>query len=275
MREGLESAWQRGLENAGRWTTGGDPTPVLEALGLALVLEVTGELNLCSGEELDVLRRTGRRAVAAAEKWSRDHPAAEEDLLWAVGIARAALDALTAERAAMPDAAAADLVPPSPRRVLRMLEGQLDGLSAGSCAAHLLRDPTGRARLQLLGDLEAQGSRGSSTGAEAGLEPLRAAAAAAEDMWAPGEGESVASRDAPRVEAVLFRSADPPRLAVYAFEAVPLRLVSEAVETEAMLPGYWRGRIISPRARVLRCELHVEDRVLSWKIDLRPRGAGR
>src|SRR5687768_7902353 len=65
MSDRLSRVWERSIGQALSWRPGDDPEPVLEALGLLFVLEVTGRLGQIAGSDRKQLLETGRRALLA------------------------------------------------------------------------------------------------------------------------------------------------------------------------------------------------------------------
>jgi hypothetical protein len=261
MDDGLLQVFSESLATARSYKPGEDPTPVLEALGYALALAANAQLDALPVEERGAILECGTTALASSNAWMADHQDDAEDMDRSVAVGRAAVAWLEGRADTALDEVLGDATPPSPSRVLKMIRGELDGLSAASCAISLLRDPVARGQLQVLR------MSGDSTAAHPhGQEPIRAAAAAAADMRAPFDGELIAELDRPAVEFLIFRDEDAVRLAVYAFESAPIRLVAQGVETEAMRAGYWIGRLVQPPPEKLSCDLHVGDEV--WSLNL-------
>jgi len=130
MHEGLRIAWREAVAQARGYVDGDDPEPVLAGLGLALVLSATGAQT--SAEEGRALGSAGARALLAGDAGAEQ----DEDHGWARAIARAGLDALAGRPPSLE--AIADPVHPPAGRLIDMLDGRPDGLSAGACAAHVL-----------------------------------------------------------------------------------------------------------------------------------------
>ncbi len=247
MRPELRSAWERALGRAEAWQPDEDPEPVLEALALLLVVDLTGDLGAVAEADRALLRDRGRRALLSGP------PAPDEDWQLARSLARAGFDRLEGRPARPP----ADPLCPPDGSLLGMLRGEPDGLSAGQRAAHVAGCEACRRSLRVL-DL-AQGGGAQSE--------LAVAAAAAAPMRAPTEGRPLAELEDPEAEAVLFEEGGERRLAVYATAAAPVRLEAEGVTTEQMLSGYWLGRVPAGRDRI-RARLHVGSQTVDWEIDL-------
>jgi hypothetical protein len=254
MTEKLEAALAKGLETARAYRPGQDPEPLLEALGLCLVLAITGRIDALPPSDRSRLRQQGRKALLAT-------PVDDEDLRWAVAIAREGLRALEGETVF--DRSAGDPIRPPPARLLAMLRGEPDGISAGACALHVSGCEASREALRTL-DL-----------ARARPPDVRIAAAAApeEPMRDPATGRQIASLAAPAVEAVLFepallesgREGGVRALAVYAATDVPVRLAGDGLTTRHMLPGYWLGDVL---AGIHALDAHLEhgDETRRWQL---------
>ncbi|RLB48488.1 MAG: hypothetical protein DRJ42_23075 [Deltaproteobacteria bacterium] len=141
MNAALERTWTASLGRMREWRAGHDPTPVYETLGWAVVLSLTGDLAARPAREIDELEQMGRRALTDDDD-ERDADkdtgtGRDEDHEYALTLARAGASALTGTLSVSD--ARGDLIPPSPRRIRRMLTGDVDGLAAASCALHLAR----------------------------------------------------------------------------------------------------------------------------------------
>ena len=251
MRDDLRTAWEEGLERARAFEPGDDPEPVLETLGLLVVLELTGDLATLGREERALVRDRGRRALLGGAPDDVD----PEDWQLARDLARAGLSLLEGRPAEGP---AQGLHPPD-GQLIQMLRGEPDGLSAGLCAGHVLDCDQCRAAVRVLDQ-----SRGAV------VATLAVAAAAAEEMRPPAEGTLLSQIEDPRAEVLLFAEDGGRQLAVYAAESAPVRVVGEGVTTEQMLSGYWLGRV-APGAERLALRLHVGDRTADLEIDLTAR----
>jgi hypothetical protein len=96
---------------------------------------------------------------------------------------------------------------------------------------------------------------------------LSLAAAEAAAVLDPASGRIVGALEAAGAEAVLFEGAEGRRLAVYAEDPEPLRLVAPELTTEDTREGYWIGRV-EPGVTRLEATLHVGDRTEPWTLDL-------
>ncbi|MCZ7683859.1 MAG: hypothetical protein M5U28_35880 [Sandaracinaceae bacterium] len=169
-------------------------------------------------------------------------------------IARDGLRALASRaRPAEPEVDARPAFPPGD--LARLLAGRLDGFAAGSLALRVRRSPEALAEL---GALSRLGQRGERT--------LALAAAEASPVLDPAGGRSVGTLAALGAEAVLFEG-PARRLAVYAEDPEPLRLVAPELTTEDVREGYWIGRV-AEGARRVEAILHVGDRAEPWVIEL-------
>ena len=100
---------------------------------------------------------------------------------------------------------------------------------------------------------------------------LSLAAAEAARVLDPAAGRTVGALDDIGAEAVLFEGPVDPdidrRLAVYAEDAAPLRLVGEGLTTEDVREGYWIG-LVADGVETLEAVLHVGDVTHAWTLDL-------
>lgn len=263
MNQSLERAWKKGLDRAARWRRGQDPTPVLEALGLALVLEVTGDLDVRPSDELEPLRARGTDAVRAAAEVRGARDDDPEARRWAADLARAGLRVLGVTTKSGARRAPADVLHPQHARLLRMLRGELDGLAAGACATHVLSCARCASAVRVLQMSELPVATGSGGTVEEGW--MAVAASPRAPMRPPSEGRLVARLEDQRVEAILFEDHGAQRVGVYAADPLPIRLAGERVTTEHMLPGYFLGRI-DPRGKTLDATLHIGEREVRWRI---------
>lgn len=254
MADGLERALSLSVERCRRWRRTQDPTPVLDALGWLVALDL---VRGASGVDPAVVAQLGRQGPLAV---ARVEAGTDEDDALAARVGRAGLGVLGDPAGQPPGDAPADLTPPSPRRILRMLRGELDGLSAASCAARLARDGVDAAAVLAM-----------ATSAGAPPTTIAVAAADPEPIRAPAEGRVVARLPAPGLEAVLFHSPPPRRLAIYAERSVPVRLTAAGAATEGMQPGYWIGRLDRRVRGALSATIRVGDREVAWTIPLPPR----
>jgi hypothetical protein len=253
----LHNSWQSHLERALAWKPGADPEPVLEALGYVLVLKVAGKRDWLPPSQARSLRKIGAECLLSLDTQEGD----EEDRIIIERIAdqaRSALFWLEHPKKRL-NVRAAD-VHPSDARLVRVLNGRVDGLTAGEVACHVIRCPecAGRVELVMTTDRLARADEG-----------LALAAASPASVRPPSEGRTVGTRKRPAAaEAVLFaEKGRAPRLAVYADEMVSVRVVAEGVKTETALAGYWMGRVKRGVDR-LTATVYIGDRTFTWKLDL-------
>lgn len=282
LRSGLYEKWRACAQQAARWASGDDPLPVLEALACSVALELTGDLSRIPGGERDALRRTGQRALL--HLGSHGITGEElEALRMCAAVAREGLHALSgrpvterpgagvamfgrlAGEASSDGAKRATeseptmpvdpkvLVPPTD--LTRLLRGTLDGFAAGSLAMKIRLSPVALAELRALQALQAPEER-----------TLSLAAADATAVLDPAEGRPVGALPEIGAEAVLF-TGPPRRLAVYAEDPEPLRLIAPELTTEDVREGYWVGRVADGATR-LEATLHVGDRSQPWVLKL-------
>ena len=223
-----------------------DAEGAVEAGAWALVLHAFDALEA----RPEVERARMREALAGA--------LAEVEEPLATELGRAALAALNGDA---PTHWPAELMRPSPRRLLKLLRGELDGFAAARVAGWLAAHPDERATLEAL--LEA--------GASARSEPLPVAAASSVRMRDPEEGQLLGALDALGLEAVLFREPAPRRLALYAAEPTAVRLEAEGVTTEEIAPGYWLGRLAPHLRGALAVKVRVGEREAAWSLRVGPR----
>lgn len=262
MNDALIKQWRQLAAQARQWQAGDDPAPVLEALALCVALELTGDLPSVPSGERDGLRKTGQRALLFVGA-----PAAEQDeddleaLRLSAAIARDGLRALSGRAPAERGTSSGGIhsaIPPG--QLVRLLRGQLDGLAAGSLAMRIRRSEQALGELRALIRLSRPEERS-----------LALAAADAGAVLDPASGRAVGTLAALGAEAVLFEGT-PRRLAVYAEDPHPLRLVAPELTTEDVREGYWIGRVDEGATRI-EAALHVGDRgegdrVERWVLDL-------
>lgn len=255
MNDGLIEQWRAQAARALGWTAGEDPLPVLEALALSVALELTGDLSQVPGAERDGLRKVGQRALLFVGA-----PIDDEDELEALRMcAELARDGLRAlANRPLEDEAPCPIdarKTTSPGDLVRLLGGRLDGFAAGSLAIRVRRSEAALGELRALARLAAPAPR-----------TLALAAADPGVVLDPAEGRAVGSLAALGAEAVLFEGT-PRRLAVYAEEPHPLRLVAAELTTEDVREGYWIGRV-AEGARCIEATLHAGERAERWRLDL-------
>lgn len=263
MTASLRRRLLRELGRAAAWQHGQDPAPVLEALGYASFIEAIGARDLLGRDEAKTLRRAGREALLAfgpAETLGRDDRDDAEDQAIVrrrmAAVAREGLAALE-RRGPAPRAAGMHLHPPS-ATLVRMLGGDVDGLTAGRWAMHLRTCASCKQEIAIAR---------SAAGELDDVRALAVAAARPATVQAPAKGRVVAEKKHPALEAVLFEDETGRRLAVYAQRSAPLRLVADGVTTEDTLEGYWIGRV-EPGVTKVRAQIFVGEEVAAWEIDL-------
>jgi hypothetical protein len=253
----LHNSWQSHLERALSWQPGDDPEPVLEALGYVLVLKVVGKRDWLPPAQAKLLQKVGAQVLLALDTSAGD----EDDRVVMNRVADQANSALfwlkhPNKRLNVRSAE----IHPSDARLVRVLNGQADGLTAGEVASHVTRCSacTERVELVLTTDRLARDDEG-----------LALAAASPASVRPPSEGRTIGTRKRPTAaEAVLFEEKGrAPRLAVYADEMVSVRVVAEGIKTENALAGYWLGRVKRGIER-LEATIHIGDRSFTWKLKL-------
>ncbi len=233
-----ERLWARWRETV-RAARASAPEPICEQSGWVVALHVLGLLPDASPEE----RQTVRKALARAL------PECDPDLR---PVAEAALRLLGHGREGkLPR----DLRRPTARRLTGLLRAELDPVAAAYCAGWLSRHPTEAELLRALAR------------AEGATAPRRiaVAAASASRMRDPSEGHLVATQDTPAAQAVWF--ADAGELAIYAQDAVPVRVEAEGVTTCEIAPGYWIGQV-ADGLRSVTATVYVGDETFEWPLVL-------
>jgi hypothetical protein len=247
MADALKTAFYRKLEAVQSSGSPGERDPrarddLFEALGLAVVLRVTGELDDLPLDDRRELLRIGRREVLAAR-------AEDEDDAYAIEIARAGVHALSGKHEF--DSRLGDRSSPPPARLLGMLRGEPDGLSAAACAIRVASSAADREKLAVLSLAEAPAV-------------LRVAAQEEEPVRDPASGRRVGVLRGAEIEAILFGDRE---LALYAAADHVIRVEAEGVVTQQMLPGYWLGRLPSGADRV-QAVIELGEERIEWNIDL-------
>lgn len=257
MKDALISEWREHAQKAAEWQPGEDPASVLEALALSVALELTGDLARLPPSERDRLRKLGQRALlhvgGAIDEDDEDELEARR---LCAAIARDGLRALSSrplpEEKALPSRARSTIPPAD---LARLVAGRLDGFAAGSLAMRVRRSREALAELATLRRMSEPEER-----------TIALAAAEAAAVLDPAEGRAVGTLEAIGAEAVLFEG-PPRRLAIYAEDPEPLRLVAPELTTEDVREGYWIGRV-AEGARRIEATLHVGDRAEPWIIEL-------
>ncbi|MEZ4335878.1 MAG: hypothetical protein R3B82_04560 [Sandaracinaceae bacterium] len=227
---------------------------MLDALALTVALELTGDLGRVAREERDALRKVGQLAMLQLGGPDRDEEELEA-LRMCAAIARDGLRALGGRP--LPDEPLIEgdprvIIPPS--GLSRLLRGQLDGFAAGALAMRVRRSPVAMAELSTLTRLASP----------AGEEKIALAAAEAAAVLDPAGGRLLDTHPTLGVEAYLFEGSEL-RLALYAEDPDPLRLVAPELTTEDVREGYWIGRVADGVRRV-EATLHVGDRSEPWVL---------
>ncbi|MCB9597357.1 MAG: hypothetical protein H6719_31825 [Sandaracinaceae bacterium] len=253
MTERLIQRWRDEAKQVATWQSGDDPEPVLDVLALTVALELTGDLGRVARDERDALRKVGQRALLQLGGADRDEEELEA-LRMCATIARDGLRALGGRP--LPDEPTARdvrvVIPPGD--LTRLLRGQLDGFAAGTLAMRVRRSEAAMAELRTLNRLEAPA-------AESRFALAAAEAAAVID---PAAGRLLGTHPTLGVEAVLFEDGEV-RLALYAEEPDPLRLVAPELTTVDVREGYWIGRVAEGTSRVV-ATLHVGERSEPWEL---------
>lgn len=265
--DGLIGEWRERAERAAAWSSGDDPEPVLDVLALTVALELTGTLAHVPSAERDALRKVGQRALLQLGGAGRGDEELEA-LRMCAAIARDGLRALGGKP--LPDRAGSSLdvrviIPPGD--VTRLLRGELDGFAAGSLARKIRRSDAAMAELRTLTRLEGPNAH-IGDGAPPRARDLSLAAAAAAAVLDPAGGRGLGTHATLGVEAVLFADeGEGARLAIYAEDPDPLRLVAPALTTLDVREGYWIGRVAGGATRI-EATLHVGNRSEPWVLDL-------
>lgn len=267
MTDALIERWREMAREAGAWSSGDDPEPVLEALALSVALEVTGDLGLAPLEEREALRKLGQRALLQIGGGDPDEEELEELRLCAA-IARDGLRALSGREPVGRDPTDRDrpgseepggpdprvLIPPSD--LTRLLRGSLDGFAAGALAMKVRRSAAALEELRRLRHRRRGGEERS----------LALAAASAAPVLDPAAGRVIGALPDAGAEAVLFEGeGGVRRLAVYAEEPEAIRLLAPELTTEDVREGYWVGRIDEGAQRV-DAVLEIGDRREPWGL---------
>jgi hypothetical protein len=258
----LISEWRERAAQAERWNAGEDPEPVLEVLALSVALELTGDLAELSSVERDRLRKVGQRALLHVGGPMGEADEDELDALrMSASIARDGLRALSSRALPAEETPSLDVritIPPGD--VVRLLSGRLDGFAAGSLAMRIRRSERATAELRMLRRASAPEER-----------KIALAAADSAAVLDPSGGRRIGLLEALGAEAVLFEGM-PRRLAVYAEEPAPLRVVAPELTTEDVREGYWIGRV-ADGAQKIDAVVHAGDRSERWVLDLDERSS--
>lgn len=260
MSDRFEQVWAEGVHRVRDWQRGDDPSPVLEALGQAVVRHLVGILDRVDTGDREALLQASRPALAATRELALASAEDREAWLEAVALAELGRRLLAGEGAGDLSGVPRDLRRPTPRRTAAMLDGRVDGISAASCAVWFLLHDAGEPHL-----LWSLAEQAASTPSGDG-EPVLVAAAEPEPIRAPDEGEVVGRHGDPPVEVVWFASDR--QLAAYAADDVYVALAAPALTSRDLRPGYWLGSV-DPRAPSdMEVELKVGDRRFTIRVRL-------
>ncbi|MBX3276154.1 MAG: hypothetical protein KF729_38230 [Sandaracinaceae bacterium] len=258
MLDRLIERWREGARRARAWQPSDDPEPVLEALAQTIALELTGALGHVARDERDALRRAGQVAMLQLGRGDRDEDELEA-LRVCAALARDGLRALAGRALPEEPSPARDLravIPPA--ELARLLRGELDGFAAGALAMRVRRSEEALAELRAAFRLS--GAPGQAR--------LALAAAEAARVIDPAAGRLLGVHPSLGVEAVLFDPAEEGgevRLALYAEDPAPLRLLADGVSTLDVREGYWIGRVAAG-VRALDAVLHAGERREPWHL---------
>ncbi len=269
MTDRLFEQWRACAEAAADWRSGDDPEPVLEALALTVALELTSVLGRVPLADRGALRNLGQRAMLQLGGPERDEEELEA-LRMCAAIAREGLRALAGRPPTRPPEDAPPrrdlrpLIPPGD--LTRLLRGELDGFAAGSLAIQIRRSEPAMAELRMLiRSSEATSASESADPSRPAVETIALAAAGPQAVLDPAQGRALGVHPTFGVEAVLFEEEGRCRLALYAEEPDPLRLVAAELTTEDVREGYWIGRVAQGRTSV-QATLHVGERSEIWDL---------
>jgi hypothetical protein len=263
MAEALVERFLEDARRASRWARGEDPFPVLEALGYAVALHLVGALDHVPSSARAALLEAAEAALDAARAVGGDDP--DDAEAYARGALLGALGArlLAGEPAGALRGVPADALDPTDRRVMRMLAGELDGLSAAACAVRCMKRDDPRPRLLWTVDAGASAARASQR-----PEPLRLAAADPAPIRPPDEGRFVGALEDTLLEAVFFP--EERQLAVYAATPAFLQVLAPGITPKDVKPGYFLGEL-APDVDVgapLELDVRLGDRTFRWGLTL-------
>ncbi len=232
---------------------------LIEPAGWVLVLVVLDALD--GADERNAERSAVRTAVAAA----LEH--CEDELVRGVG--EAVLRALGSPHASNGNVTSiaktvwpADAIRPSPRRLSRLLRGELDGFAAAHVAGWLHAHPEECELVRAMVRIESEQPPS-----------IELAAASGGHMRDPSEGEVVGTKQAVDdktaidLEAVLFRKPSPRQIAIYAAEPIAVRFEADGVTTDEIAPGYWIGTLDRTVRTTIEGKVHAGSQVEPWTIE--------
>jgi hypothetical protein len=274
MRERFERAWSEQLQRARQWRSDDDPTPVLDALALSSVRYLVGTLEMLPRPDRETLRAVAGPALGAARRLALASEDDREAWLQAVALAEWSLRLLELGPARAADPVAPEILAalpgelrrPTPRRLVALLEGRLDGLAAASCVVWYLRHDPAEPRWLWSLAVQQDLHRPATATTPNGIQPMLVAAAGPVPMREPGAGRVIAQWADPGVELVWFEADR--QLALYALEESYVALTAPGVTPCDLRPGYWLGDVVSSGATALQAEVTVGDRVLSIELAL-------
>lgn len=256
MTERLQQRWDDLLHRARAWQPDDDPTAVLEAFGYALVYGLVDSTRTISEADRRLLLGLEPKVTTRARELALADAEAREDWLDAVKVVKAGASVLSGSEQPVLDALLSDPVEPSPRRLLSMLNGELDGFSAASVATwYFRRDAQEVRRLWRM--------RG---GAATEVEPILLAADAQKSVRPPLGGRPLGELASLRVEAVFFD--DERQLAIYSADRIPVHLMNEGFTTIDAQLGYWLGQAGEGVKGSVEVELRVGEAIERWVLEI-------
>jgi hypothetical protein len=280
MAERLLERFAEDARRASRWAPPDDPFPVLEALGYAVVLHLVGGLDAVPADARAAVLAASKAALDAAATFDTDE--ADDADAYARACRLAALGArlLAGEAAGALDGLPADAIDPTDRRIVRMLGGELDGISAAACAVRCLRRDDPRPRLlwsiaARAAEAEADEPLRAIGNDGAGVDearrahitaPLRLAAADPAPIRPPDEGRFVGALEDTLLEAVFFPAER--QLAVYAATPAFLQVLAPGLTPKDVKPGYFLGQLAPEVGETLDLEVRVGDRSFRWGLSI-------
>ncbi len=261
MSERLRERFADHVRRATRWAEGDDPFPVLEALGYAIVLRLVDGLDEVPAADRAAILGVAADAIRAARAYEGDGEEDAEAYARGAAIGELAMRLLAGKPAVELEGLPADAMRPTDRRIVRMLKGELDGLSAAACAVWCLRAGDDRARI--LWSVERQLAADTASNAE---EPLRLAAAEPASVRPPDDGCFLGAYEDTLLEAVFFP--EERQLAIYCAPPAFLQVVASGLTPKDVKPGYWLGDVAADAGPTRELEVRVGERVLRWGVDL-------
>jgi hypothetical protein len=265
MPEGLVERFAADVRRASRFSPGDDPFPVIEALGYAIVLHLVGALDGIAESERRSLLSVSKAALDAARAFGRgedDDPDDAEAYAQGARLGELGSRLLEGETSPRLEGLPADALDPTDRRVLRMLRGELDGLSAAACAVRcLMRDDARPRLLWTIAQDALEEARRCAPPA-----PLRLAAADPAPIRPPDEGRFVGALEDTLLEAVFFPAER--QLAVYAATPAFLQVLAPGLTPKDVKPGYFLGELAPGLGPAIELEVRLGDRTFRWGLTL-------